>query len=100
MAAAGHREVPQNRPDKIVACCGTVAFQKVSGTAQARFLPGFLSPYRGKLNRRWTQINADNQRVALIVSFTLRVKLQFFRSFLKSMSICVHLRFISLSRFT
>jgi hypothetical protein len=34
-----------------------------------------------------------------MISVTLRVKLEFFRSFLKSMSICVHLRFISLSRF-
>jgi hypothetical protein len=34
----------------------------------------------------------------LILDFTLRVKRAFFRSFLKLTSICVHLRFISLSR--
>jgi uncharacterized membrane protein YqhA len=50
------------------------------------------------MNRRWTQMDADNQRVVLIWALTQRVDVQFFVSLLTSMFICVHLRFISLFR--
>ena len=42
--------------------------------------------------------NADNQRVLTVDGLTRRAKPDFSICFLKSMSICVHLRFISLSR--
>jgi hypothetical protein len=52
------------------------------------------------MNRRWTQIHADNQRVVLIEWLTHRVRVHFFINLLTLTSICVHLRFILLFRFS
>ena len=57
---------------------------------------GVLLTLENEMNRRWTRIHADNQRVVWTRELTHRVRVRFRISLLTSMSICVYLRFIFL----